>query len=233
MLAALQEQINALQGDTSIKAVVLSGTGKAFCAGHDIRQMTAGREAADGGKAYFQDLFARCTSVMLGLQRLPQPVIAQVHGIATAAGCQLVASCDLAVAADDTRFGVNGVNIGLFCSTPMVALSRNIPRKHAFELLTTGEFMSAARAAELGLINRAVPGEDLEAETLKLATTIAGKLGSAVKIGKEAYYRQLEMPLEEAYAYTSDVIVENLMHRDTIEGLAAFIEKRPPNWEKT
>ncbi|MEL0435619.1 enoyl-CoA hydratase [Phycobacter sp. K97] len=233
MLAALQEQIDALQGDSAIKAVVISGAGKAFCAGHDIRQMTAGREAADGGKAYFQDLFARCTSVMLGLQRLPQPVIAQVHGIATAAGCQLVASCDLAVAADDTRFGVNGVNIGLFCSTPMVALSRNIPRKHAFELLTTGEFMSATRAADLGLINRAVPADTLEAETRKLATTIAAKLGSAVKIGKEAYYRQLEMPLEEAYAYTSGVIVENLMHRDTIEGLAAFIEKRPPNWEKS
>ncbi len=230
MLAALQEQIDALQNDTSIKAVVLSGAGKAFCAGHDIRQMTAGREAPDGGKAYFQDLFARCTSVMMGLQRLPQPVIAQVHGIATAAGCQLVASCDLAVAADDTRFGVNGVNIGLFCSTPMVALSRNIPRKHAFELLTTGEFMSAARAADLGLINRSVPGADLEGETLKLAATIASKLGSAVKIGKEAYYRQLEMPLDEAYAYTSGVIVENLMHRDTIEGLSAFIEKRPPNW---
>lgn len=231
MLAALQEQIDALQDDSSIKAVVLSGEGKAFCAGHDIRQMTAGRQAEDGGKAYFEGLFARCTSVMMGLQRLPQPVIAQVHGIATAAGCQLVASCDLAVAAQGTRFGVNGVNIGLFCSTPMVALSRNIPRKHAFELLTTGEFMSADRAAELGLINRAVPEEDLEAETLKMAETIASKLGSAVKIGKEAYYRQIEMPLDEAYAYTSGVIVENLMHRDTIEGLNAFIEKRPPNWD--
>ncbi|MEC9311200.1 MAG: enoyl-CoA hydratase, partial [Pseudomonadota bacterium] len=203
MLAALQEQIDALKNDSTIKAVVLSGEGKAFCAGHDIRQMNAGRAAEDGGKAYFEGLFARCTSVMLGLQRLPQPVIAQVHGIATAAGCQLVASCDLAVAAQGTRFGVNGVNIGLFCSTPMVALSRNIPRKHAFELLTTGEFMSADRAAELGLINRAVPEEDLEAETLKMAQTIASKLGSAVKIGKEAYYRQIEMPLDEAYAYTS------------------------------
>lgn len=231
MLAALQEQIDALKNDSTIKAVVLSGEGKAFCAGHDIRQMNAGRAAEDGGKAYFEGLFARCTSVMLGLQRLPQPVIAQVHGIATAAGCQLVASCDLAVAAQGTRFGVNGVNIGLFCSTPMVALSRNIPRKHAFELLTTGEFMSADRAAELGLINRAVPEEDLEAETLKMAETIASKLGSAVKIGKEAYYRQIEMPLDEAYAYTSGVIVENLMHRDTIEGLNAFIEKRPPNWD--
>ena len=231
MLAALQEQIDALKNDSTIKAVVLSGEGKAFCAGHDIRQMNAGRAAEDGGKAYFEGLFARCTSVMLGLQRLPQPVIAQVHGIATAAGCQLVASCDLAVAAQGTRFGVNGVNIGLFCSTPMVALSRNIPRKHAFELLTTGEFMSADRAAELGLINRAVPEEDLEAETLKMAETIASKLGSAVKIGKEAYYRQIEMPLDEAYAYTSGVIVENLMHQHTIEGLNAFIEKRPLNWE--
>jgi enoyl-CoA hydratase/carnithine racemase len=231
MLAALQEQIDALKNDSTIKAVVLSGEGKAFCAGHDIRQMNAGRAAEDGGKAYFDGLFARCTSVMLGLQRLPQPVIAQVHGIATAAGCQLVASCDLAVAAQGTRFGVNGVNIGLFCSTPMVALSRNIPRKHAFELLTTGEFMSADRAAELGLINRAVPEEDLEAETLKMAETIASKLGSAVKIGKEAYYRQIEMPLDEAYAYTSGAIVENLMHRDSIEGLNAFIEKRPPNWD--
>lgn len=232
MLAALQTQIDVLKDDKSIKAVILSGIGKAFCAGHDIRQMTAGRDNADGGKAYFEDLFARCTSVMLGLQRLPQPVIAQVHGIATAAGCQLVASCDLAIAAEDCRFGVNGVNIGLFCSTPMVALSRNIPRKHAFELLTTGDFMMAPRAAELGLINRAVPADHLESETRALADKIAGKLGAAVKIGKEAYYNQLEMPIDAAYAYTSGVIVDNLMQRDTAEGMAAFIEKRAPDWEK-
>lgn len=232
MLAALQEQIDSLQEDTSIKAVVLSGNGKAFCAGHDIRQMTAGRAADDKGKSYFESLFARCTSVMLGLQRLPQPVIAQVHGIATAAGCQLVASCDLAIAAQDCRFGVNGVNIGLFCSTPMVALSRNIPRKHAFELLTTGEFMQASRAAELGLINRAAPPEELENEVNAMANLIASKLGAAVKVGKEAYYAQLQMPIDEAYAYTSDVIVENLMQRDTIEGMAAFVEKRAPDWEK-
>lgn len=233
MLAALQEQIDALQEDRTIKAVILSGAGKAFCAGHDIRQMTAGRAAADGGRAYFEDLFRRCTSVMLGLQKLPQPVIAQVHGIATAAGCQLVASCDLALAAEDCRFGVNGVNIGLFCSTPMVALSRNIPRKHAFELLTTGDFMLAPRAAELGLINRAVPAEDLQAETGAMAERIASKLGAAVKVGKEAYYNQLQMPIKEAYAYTSGVIVENLMQTDTIEGMAAFVEKRSPNWEKS
>ncbi|KIC11262.1 enoyl-CoA hydratase [Leisingera sp. ANG-M1] len=231
MLAALQEQIDALREDSSIKVVILSGTGKGFCAGHDIKQMTAGRAAEDGGKAYFQDLFARCTSVMTGLQSLPQPVIAQVHGIATAAGCQLVASCDLAVAAEGTRFGVNGVNIGLFCSTPMVALSRNIPRKQAFELLTTGEFVDAARAVDLGLANRAVPLEDLEAETTKLAETITSKLGAAVKIGKQAFYEQLQMPIDQAYAYTSGVIVENLMYRDTIEGMAAFIEKRAPDWQ--
>ncbi len=233
MLAALQAQIDSLKDDTTIKAVILSGNGKAFCAGHDIRQMTAGRAAEDKGKSYFEGLFSRCTSVMLGLQRLPQPVIAQVHGIATAAGCQLVASCDLAVASDDCRFGVNGVNIGLFCSTPMVALSRNIPRKHAFELLTTGDFMTAARAAELGLINRAVAADQLEGETRALADKIASKLGAAVKVGKEAYYTQLHMPIEEAYAYTSTVIVENLMQRDTIEGMAAFVEKRAPDWKKS
>jgi enoyl-CoA hydratase/carnithine racemase len=233
MLAALQAQIDSLKDDTSIKAVILSGNGKAFCAGHDIRQMTAGRAAEDKGQSYFEGLFSRCTAVMLGLQRLPQPVIAQVHGIATAAGCQLVASCDLALAADDCRFGVNGVNIGLFCSTPMVALSRNIPRKHAFELLTTGDFMNAPRAAELGLINRAVPADQLQAETRALADKIASKLGAAVKVGKEAYYTQLQMPIEEAYAYTSEVIVGNLMQRDTIEGMAAFVEKREPDWKKS
>ncbi len=231
MLAALQAQIDALKDDSSIKAVILSGNGKAFCAGHDIRQMTAGRDSEDKGRDYFEGLFARCTSVMLGLQNLPQPVIAQVHGIATAAGCQLVASCDLAIATDDCRFGVNGVNIGLFCSTPMVALSRNIPRKHAFELLTTGEFMSAPRAADLGLINRAVPADQLESETRAIADTIASKLSAAVKVGKEAYYHQLEMPIEEAYAYTSEVIVTNLMQPDTVEGMQAFIEKRDPDWE--
>jgi enoyl-CoA hydratase/carnithine racemase len=233
MLAALQEQIDQLKDDTSIRAVILSGEGKGFCAGHDIKQMTAGRQAEDGGKAYFQNLFARCTSVMTGLQSLPQPVIAQVHGIATAAGCQLVASCDLAVAAEGTKFGVNGVNIGLFCSTPMVALSRNIPRKQAFELLTTGQFVDAARAAELGLINRAVPLDSLDDETRTLASTIAGKLGAAVKIGKQAFYEQLQMPLDQAYAYTGDVIVENLLYRDTIEGMAAFMEKRAPDWEQS
>lgn len=232
MLAALQTQIDIFRNDTNIKVIVLSGSGKGFCAGHDIKQMNKARAEADGGKKCYRDLFAQCTAVMMGFQSLPQVVIAQVHGIATAAGCQLVASCDLALAADGTKFGVNGVNIGLFCSTPMVALSRSIPRKHAFELLTTGEFISASRASDLGLINRAVPEVELETETQKLAETIARKLSAAVKIGKHAFYQQLEMPLDQAYAYTSNVIIENLQYRDTIEGMIAFAEKRPPSWQK-
>ena len=167
---------------------------------------------------------------MTGVQKLPQPVIAQVHGIATAAGCQLVASCDLAVAAEGTRFGVNGVNIGLFCSTPMVALSRNIPRKQAFELLVTGEFLDAEAAKDLGLINRVVPADTLEVETKALAEKVASKLGVAVKVGKRAFYEQAQMTLEDAYAHTGQVMVENMLHRDTEEGVSAFLEKRPPNW---
>ncbi|WP_170413090.1 enoyl-CoA hydratase [Ruegeria atlantica] len=232
MLAALQTEFDALSNDPSIRVVILSGEGKAFCAGHDLKQMTAGRQSEDGGKAYFQDLFARCAKMMLSIQTLPQPVIAQVHGIATAAGCQIVATCDLAIAAEGTRFGVNGVNIGLFCSTPMVALSRNIPRKQAFEMLTTGDFISADRAAELGLINRAVPEMLLEHETMALAEQLADKLGSAVKVGKQAFYKQLDMPIEQAYTYTGEVMAQNMMHRDTEEGISAFIEKRPPNWEQ-
>ncbi len=232
MLAALQAELDALRDDKKIRAVILSGAGKGFCAGHDLKQMTACRQSEDGGKAYFQDLFARCTKMMLSIQSLPQPVIAQVHGIATAAGCQLVATCDLAVAAEGTRFGVNGVNIGLFCSTPMVALSRNVPRKRAFEMLTTGDFISAERAAELGLVNRVVPEMLLDHETQALADQLATKLSSAVKIGKQAFYRQLDMPIEEAYAFTGEVMAQNMLHRDTEEGISAFIEKRPPNWEQ-
>lgn len=232
MLAAFQAQIDALSTDTTIRAVVISGSGKAFCAGHDLKQMTQGRQAEDGGRAYFADLFARCAKVMTGLTRLPQPVIAQVHGIATAAGCQMVASCDMAVAAEGTRFGVNGVNIGLFCSTPMVALSRNIPRKRAFEMLTTGQFIEADEAETLGLINRVVPAQSLAAETTALAERVAEKLGAAVRIGKEAFYAQAEMGLDAAYAYTGEVMVENMLHRDTTEGISAFLEKRPPEWQQ-
>ncbi|MEO1139614.1 MAG: enoyl-CoA hydratase [Pseudomonadota bacterium] len=232
MLAALRDTFADIAESTSIRVVTLGGNGKAFCAGHDLKEMTQGRQAEDGGKAYFADLFTRCATVMTAIRDLPQPVIAMPHGIATAAGCQLVASCDLAVAAEGTRFGVNGVNIGLFCSTPMVALSRNIPRKQAFEMLTTGDFIDTDRAIALGLINRAVPAESLDEATVALAETIAAKLGSAVKIGKQAFYKQLEMGLTEAYAYTGEVMVENMLWRDTEEGISAFLEKRPPNWNQ-
>ncbi len=232
MIAALQAELDAVAEDRTIRAIILSGAGKAFCAGHDLREMSTGRQSEDGGAAYFRDLFDRCAALMQTLPRLPQPVIAQVHGIATAAGCQLVASCDLAVAAEGTRFGVNGVNIGLFCSTPMVALSRNITRKQAFEMLTTGTFIDASRAAELGLVNRVVPHDALEEETQALAQTIAAKLGSAVTIGKQAFYEQLQMPLDRAYAYTGEVMVQNMLDRDTAEGIAAFLEKRDPDWSQ-
>jgi enoyl-CoA hydratase/carnithine racemase len=232
MLAALQTEFDSLRDDTSVRAIVLSGKGKAFCAGHDLKQMTAARQAEDGGAAAWKDLFDRCAAMMQTVQSLPQPVIAQVHGIATAAGCQLVATCDMAVAAHGTRFGVNGVNIGLFCSTPMVALTRNVARKHAFEMLTTGNFIEAERAVELGLINRAVSPDDLASETQTLAETVAAKLGAAVKIGKQAFYEQAQMTTSDAYTYTGEVMVTNMLRDDTAEGIAAFLEKRPPNWEQ-
>ena len=232
MIAELHGALDDVAEDTSVRAVILSGAGKAFCAGHDLKQMTAGRQAADGGAAYFKDLFDRCAAMMARIQSMPQPVIAQVHGIATAAGCQMVATCDLAVAAHGTRFGVNGVNIGLFCSTPMVALSRNIPRKQAFEMLTTGEFIEAARAVELGLVNHAVPMDALGSTAQNLANRIASKLGSAVKIGKQAFYEQLQMPVAQAYTYTGEVMVTNMLNPDTAEGIDAFIEKRSPDWSQ-
>ena len=230
LLAALKAALARAADDAAVKVVVIRGAGKVFCAGHDLKEMQAGRAAADKGAAYFADLFGRCGEVMQMIPALPQPVIAQVHGIATAAGCQLVASCDMAVAAADARFGVNGVNIGLFCSTPMVALSRNLPRKQAFEMLTTGEFLTAERAREVGLVNRIAAPESLEATTMDLARTVAGKLGAAVRIGKRAFYEQAGMPLDQAYRYTGAVMVENMLLRDTDEGIAAFIEKRKPDW---
>jgi len=231
MLAALREELDRIAGDESCRVVTLSGAGKAFCAGHDLRQMTDKRQAEDGGAAAFGALFDRCTEVMARIRTLPQPVIAQVHGIATAAGCQLVATCDMAVAAEGTRFGVNGVNIGLFCSTPMVALSRNAPRKQVFEMLTTGDFIEADRALDLGLVNRVVPAESLAEETAALADQVAAKLGAAVRIGKRAFYDQIQMPVEEAYRFTGEVMVQNMLRADTEEGIAAFLEKRPPDWD--
>ncbi|MEM7177845.1 MAG: enoyl-CoA hydratase [Pseudomonadota bacterium] len=231
MLTALQDEFDRLATDQNVKAVVIRGAGRAFCAGHDLKQMTAARQSPDGGRAAFTALFAQCARMMTSIRHLPQPVIAEVHGIATAAGCQLVATCDMAVAAETTRFGVNGVNIGLFCSTPMVALSRNVPMKQAFEMLTTGDMIEAARAREIGLINRVVAEDALAAETRALAAQVASKLGYAVRVGKRGFYEQAEMTLDAAYAHTGRIITENMLHRDTEEGVAAFLEKRPPAWE--
>lgn len=230
MLAALSEAWLAIEADPTVRVVVLAGVGKAFCAGHDLKEMQAARQSPDGGRAYFDDLFGRCAAMMTQIRTLSRPVIAEVDGIATAAGCQLVASCDLAVASETARFGVNGVNIGLFCSTPMVALSRNVPRKTAFEMLVTGDFVDATRAAEIGLVNRVVPPERLRDETEALAAAVAAKLDTAVRIGKRTFYDQLEVPLAEAYALTRAAMVENMMVDDTAEGIAAFLDKRPPGW---
>ena len=230
MLAALKDAFAALMTDTRIRVVILSGAGRAFCAGHDLRQMQTARQSPDGGAAAFADLFARCAEVMQMIPALPQPVIAEVHGIATAAGCQLAASCDMVVAADNARFGVNGVNIGLFCSTPMVALSRAIPPRAAFEMLVTGAFIPATRAQELGLVNRIAPPEALGRATDELAATIASKLTAVVRIGKRAFHAQKDLTLPEAYRLTGDVMVANMLMRDTEEGIAAFLEKRPPDW---
>jgi enoyl-CoA hydratase/carnithine racemase len=230
MLDRLLAELTQIAADPSVRVVILAGAGKAFCAGHDLREIQAARAAPDGGAAAFAHLFDRCTDLMLAITALPQPVIAQVHGIATAAGCQLVATCDLAVAAEGTRFGVNGVNIGLFCSTPMVALTRNIPRKAAFEMLTTGDFIDAARAQSVGLINR-IAMADLARETMAMAQTIAAKRTAVVRLGKAAFYQQGDMPLAQAYAHTGAVMVDNLAMPETGEGISAFIEKRKPDWQ--
>ena len=231
MIAALQEAFDAIAGDRAIRVVVLAARGKAFCAGHDLKEMQAARQAPDGGAAGFTDLFDRCTRLMLTIQRLPQPVITEVHGVAVAAGCQLVATCDLAVAGRSARFGVNGVNIGLFCSTPMVALTRAVPPKKAMEMLVTGRLIDADEAEAAGLITRAVDDTQLAEETAALAKTVASKLGTAVAIGKRAFYDQAALDTEAAYRHTGEVMVRNLMQDDTEEGIRAFIEKRAPDWK--
>jgi enoyl-CoA hydratase/carnithine racemase len=231
LLLALSAVLTEIAADRSIRAVVLAANGPAFCAGHDMKELTARRGDADGGRAFFRTVMTTCSAMMQQIVNLPQPVIACVHGIATAAGCQLVASCDLAIASTAAKFATPGVDIGLFCSTPMVALSRNVPRKHAMHMLLTGEMVAAEEAARLGLINRAVaPGEERVA-AMALARTVASKSSYTVKVGKQAFYRQLEMGLAEAYAYASEVMTENLMARDATEGICAFFEKRKPTWE--
>lgn len=227
-VALMTEMENALDGidrNRDVAVVVLAANGPAFCAGHDLKELKA-----NNGPAFTPALFTQCSRLMMKIVRLRQPVIARVHGIATAAGCQLVASCDLAIAADDAHFGTPGVNIGLFCSTPMVALSRNIGPKQAMEMLLTGEMINAEAAVAYGLINRAVPADRLDAEVAALAAKIASKSPLTLKIGKTAFYRQLEMPLPDAYAYASDVMAQNMEALDAAEGISAFLEKRPPCW---
>lgn len=231
MLTALSETFDQITEDRRVKAVIIRSAGNHFCAGHDLKEMTARRTDPDGGFQYFQDLFAACSAMMLRIVRLPQPVIAEVKGIATAAGCQLVATCDLAVAADNATFATSGVNIGLFCSTPMVALSRNIARKQAMEMLLLGDYLPAAKVAEMGLVNKVVPVAELEQTTMGMAQAIAGKSSAAIGIGKRAFYEQATMPLEEAYAFAGRVMAQNMMARDAEAGIGAFTRKEPmPHW---
>jgi enoyl-CoA hydratase/carnithine racemase len=231
VLAALSDELSAISSDRRVRAVVLAANGPAFSAGHDLKEVTAHRSDADGGLAYTRQLMQICNALMLSITRLPQPVIAAVEGVATAAGCQLVATCDLAVAASTAKFATPGVHIGLFCSTPMVALSRNIGRKQAMEMLLTGEMISAQEACRIGLVNRVVKLGKAREEALALAAKIVKKSAAVVKLGKEAFYRQIEMNLAEAYAYAAEVMVTNMMARDAGEGISAFIEKRAPRWE--
>jgi enoyl-CoA hydratase/carnithine racemase len=230
MLQALHEAFDSIANDTNIRVVILCGAGRAFCAGHDLNELRDLRDQPDKGATGLKALFDRCTALMTRIQSLPQPVIAQVQGLAAAAGCQLVATCDLAVAEEEARFGVNGVNIGLFCSTPMVALTRNIPTKMAFEMLTTGRFLLASEAQQQGLINRTAPAEELADQTRALARSIVQKLPAAVRIGKQAFYAQAQMSTAQAYAFTGDVMVKNMALDATAEGIEAFLTKRPPNW---
>jgi enoyl-CoA hydratase/carnithine racemase len=231
LIAALSTAFDAIGRDAAVRAVIVAANGPAFSAGHDLKQLTARRADPDGGKAYFRQIMTACSAMMQRIVALPQPVIACVSGIATAAGCQLVATCDLAVASEDARFATPGVDIGLFCSTPMVALTRNIPRKNAMHMLLTGEPVNADEAARLGLVNRVVPkGTELDA-AFALARKVAAKSTATVTIGKQAFYRQAEMSLTDAYSYASEVMTENMMTRDANEGFCAFIEKRPPSWE--
>ncbi|KLI09668.1 enoyl-CoA hydratase [Mycolicibacterium conceptionense] len=225
MLTALGETVEALAEDETVRAVVLGASGKAFCAGHDLKEMRA-----EPSPEYYERLFAQCTAVMLSIQRLPVPVIARVQGLATAAGCQLVAMCDLAVASEDARFAVSGVNVGLFCATPGVALSRNVPRKAAFEMLVTGEFVSAAEAERLGLINRVAVPDALDDEIEALVASIVAKPRVAVAMGKALFYRQIEVDIRSAYADAAVTMACNMMDPTALEGVQAFIDKRPPVW---
>lgn len=231
MIAAIHDAIDAVGADASIAAVVIDSSGSAFCSGHDLKELSERRRDPDGGRAFFAETMAACSAMMQAIVACPKPVIASVDGVATAAGCQLVASCDLAVASDAAWFATPGVNIGLFCSTPMVAVSRNVSRKKAMEMLLLGESLSAYEAEAWGLVNRVATAGNVQAEALDMARIIATKSRSTVAIGKAAFYRQIEQPLSQAYADASRVMVQNMMTKDAEEGICAFLEKRPPDWK--
>lgn len=232
LMAEMTLAVGEAGEDPGVRVIVLQGQGPAFCAGHDLKELTDHRADADGGRQFYADTMRHCSEMMQSIVRCPKPVIARVHGIATAAGCQLVASCDLAIAADTAQFATPGVNLGLFCSTPMVALSRNLSRKHAMEMLLFGEMQSARRAEQIGLINRAVPDEELDAEVRRCVEKIASKSNYAIAVGKEAFYEQVEQKLGDAYEYASDVMVRNMLAADAEEGIGAFLGKRRPRWSK-
>ena len=233
VMEALQAELEAAGDDKSVRVVVIAAAGKLFSAGHDLKEMTAHRTDADGGKAFFERTFAACARLMQSIVTLPQPVIAEIDGVATAAGCQLVASCDLAIASDQSRFGVNGIDVGLFCSTPAVALTRAISRKRAMEMLLTGEMIDAETALAFGLVNRVVPRESLSDAVRELADRIAGKSPTALRLGKEAVRTQAGMGLADAYEHTSRVMIQNMLAPDAEEGITAFFEKRGPVWRET
>jgi len=231
MMAKLKSSLTVATDNKSIRVIIIAGNGPAFCSGHDLKQMTAGRDNDDQGLTYFKKVFASCSELMQMIVEHPKPIIAEVSGVAAAAGCQLVACCDLAVAGKSARFITPGVNIGLFCSTPMVALSRNVSNKAAMEMLLTGEMVSADKAENIGLINRVTDDADLEQETTALAELIASKSSLTLKIGKEAFYKQKDMPLSEAYDFASKVMVDNMLEHDAKEGIGSFLEKRKPKWQ--
>ncbi|MEO8668748.1 MAG: enoyl-CoA hydratase [Bauldia sp.] len=231
MMGALEAALATAAADRDIHVVVIAAEGNVYSAGHDLKQLTARRGDPDRGRAYFTEIMNRCAALMQTIVNHPKPVIAEVAGVATAAGCQLVATCDLAVASLDARFQTPGVHIGLFCSTPMVALSRSVNRKHALEMLLTGDMVPATRAAEIGLVNKAVPAADLTAETMALAARIASKSPLVVRFGKETFQRQLDQPLADAYRVAAEVMVDNMLARDAEEGIGAFLQKREPHWQ--
>jgi enoyl-CoA hydratase/carnithine racemase len=231
MIAAIKSAVDELSADPAVSVVILAGNGPGFCAGHDLKELTGRRTDSDRGREFFRETMLRCAEMMQSIVQSPKPFIAAVHGIATAAGCQLVATCDLAVASDQVKFATPGINIGLFCSSPMVALSRNVSRKQAMEMLLLGDMLEAVDAKDYGLLNRVVPAERLMDEANAMASQIAAKSPLTVAIGKEAFYRQIELNLAEAYDYAADVMVRNMLARDAEEGISAFIEKREPKWE--